>query len=538
MSSQVSRCPTCGSAYESEEPRDANIHVSLAAATRHGGLLASNEAPLEADLIVVKSMISKADERLLFLATEISRLQEWLKPLEDERDTLRNFRIQNKAILSPLRRIPPEILIEIFSWTLPSVREALAGGGLDVGRSPWVLGQISSSWRAAALSTPSLWSLVVIDYAVSSWCPPLMLETQIRRARSRSLKIHFYGYQQSDSRPQIAIFRSLAEHSSSWEELSVGLTSDMVPVLATLQNRIPSLRRLWITWDDSESPAAVGSIDVFHTAPSLVDVGIYNNYRHVPILLPAHQLTRYQLDAPWTVHAGLLKLAPNLVEARITDAFDDEGPWPEQGDIINIGLPKLQRLCVSHAGILRYLKTPALQEIVLRWYEDDPHLLSDLDSFVVRSSCSLRRICLSPDISTVSEILHKYPSITELVILAYSRSEDENAQGEGADTLVSHLTIPTGGAAVAPQLRAIEFGCKCGTSIDCALYLKMLESRWGAQNCTLNSAALLTDSASGPDPVTLGGLRSLHKDGLDLLLLHGGQGADVMRHWTYNARWT
>ncbi|KAJ7483458.1 hypothetical protein FB451DRAFT_1555422 [Mycena latifolia] len=367
-----------------------------------------------------------------------------------------------------------------------------------------------------------------------------MLETQI--ARARTLKIHFYGCEEADSRPQLTIFRCLAKHSSLWGELSISLTSDLVPVLVTCRHRIPSLRRLWILWEQSESQRAVESMDAFHSAPSLVNAGICNEYRFIPISLPGHQLTRYDVDAPWKAHEEILKIAQNLVEARIMINFDTE-PWPEQVDII--GLLHLRRLYVSLPETLRYLRTPALQEVAFRIYEDgsDPDLFSDIESFVVRSACNLRRVCFKgvPDTPTISDILHKAPSITELAILAYSRpGRVLNTQFQAANTLLSHLTTlnSTGGLTVAPQLCAIEFGCAGETSIDYALYLKMLEARWRAQNCAFQTATLLTESGLGPDPVTLDGLYSLREDGLDLLLLHGDKGAEVMGYWTYNSNWT
>ncbi|KAJ7609125.1 hypothetical protein FB45DRAFT_712214, partial [Roridomyces roridus] len=62
-------------------------------------------------------------------------------------------------ILSTLRRMPSEILAEIFLWTLPPFAQ-----NANVNQSPWVLEQISGCWRAISLSTPSLWSAVCVDY--------------------------------------------------------------------------------------------------------------------------------------------------------------------------------------------------------------------------------------------------------------------------------------------------------------------------------------------------------------------------------------
>ncbi|KAF8210997.1 hypothetical protein K438DRAFT_1534151, partial [Mycena galopus ATCC 62051] len=95
--------------------------------------------------------------RLAYLNEEISNLHEKLRQLENERASLPSYRTRNKAILSPLRRMPSEVLGEIFLWTLPSLQDAIITGRFDMGRSPWLLTRIRSRWRAVSLSTPSLW---------------------------------------------------------------------------------------------------------------------------------------------------------------------------------------------------------------------------------------------------------------------------------------------------------------------------------------------------------------------------------------------
>ncbi|KAJ7137954.1 hypothetical protein C8R44DRAFT_607011, partial [Mycena epipterygia] len=154
----ASRCFECGAISPAEEPLI--FDLAPAPGTRHHSLLNSNEAPLDSDSVIVKSVISKAREHLALVEREISRLRERVKYLEGERVSLSDHIAENNDILSPLRRMPPEVLGEIFSWTLPSIN-ALRFGGFGVTDSPWVLTHISSRWRAVSLSTPSLWSLLV-----------------------------------------------------------------------------------------------------------------------------------------------------------------------------------------------------------------------------------------------------------------------------------------------------------------------------------------------------------------------------------------
>ncbi|KAF7345503.1 ABC protein [Mycena venus] len=156
------RCHQCGaSGLTSTKPSDLNATPDLG--KRHRALLNSNEAPVDSDVAIVKLAISKNDARLASLDSEIARLRELLEQLEEERVSLLSDRTQNQAILSPLRKMPPEVLGDIFFWTLPSLRVARATGTY-ITHSPWVLIHVSRRFREVAISTSSLWSLVVVIY--------------------------------------------------------------------------------------------------------------------------------------------------------------------------------------------------------------------------------------------------------------------------------------------------------------------------------------------------------------------------------------
>ncbi|KAJ7302964.1 hypothetical protein DFH08DRAFT_794099, partial [Mycena albidolilacea] len=134
------------------------------ATTRHYALLDTNEPLDDPELALIHSVISDADARLACLDDEISTLEEKLQQLEEEHASLSHHRTRKKAILSPLSRMPSEVLGEIFMLTLPSVMADLGPKDYLVG-SPWVLPHISSRWRATSLSTPSLWSRIALNYS-------------------------------------------------------------------------------------------------------------------------------------------------------------------------------------------------------------------------------------------------------------------------------------------------------------------------------------------------------------------------------------
>jgi hypothetical protein len=60
----------------------------------------------------------------------------------------------HKALLSPARHLPPDVLQEIFLACLPTDRNA----AMSATEAPLLLTCICSAWRALALSTPALWT--------------------------------------------------------------------------------------------------------------------------------------------------------------------------------------------------------------------------------------------------------------------------------------------------------------------------------------------------------------------------------------------
>ncbi|KAF7371184.1 hypothetical protein MSAN_00753900 [Mycena sanguinolenta] len=476
-------------------------------------LLYSNEVPLDSDLPLIKSEISKIDASCDSVNEEIVQLHLRLKQLEAERDRLSSYRVQKCAILSPLRRMPPEILAEIFSLTRPNV---VIPSRRRSGYSPWFLTHVSRRWREIAVSTSSLWSLVVIDDhgdMDSAYSYPVpMLETQI--ARAQNLRIHFYGHALFDSHRQVEIFQYLAQYASRWEELYL-YSSSGSPLLADLRDTI-------------DPPVA---IDFVESAPSLVDVSIINGTFPVPISLPADQLTRYELNAPWETHRGILALAPNLVEAHIDVRFRDES-WSDTDVIID--LPALNRLFISHSEVLQHIRAPVLQELALS--VELTHRLSiaaELEAFLSHSSCTLRRLCLRRCCSsdTTIAILKSIPSLIELRIMVpvYDGFDEE--------TLMLNLTVHgvASDLIVAPQLSAIYFGTTRHSfrfTSGCRAYVKMVKSRWISPECALSRAMLMTNLT--PDLDTIKDLQLLRQEGMEFRSFAQDDALSLLASWVYS----
>ncbi|KAF7343736.1 F-box domain-containing protein [Mycena sanguinolenta] len=525
VQSIMSRCPECGSfVLQKPDPFELNIPIAPQTLARISRLWTTNDPAQEPELALIRPVAKKAAARLACLDSEIFRLRDHLRDLEEEHAALAEYHAKNSTILSPMRRIPSEILGEIFSWSL------LLSSAPDVKASPWVLTHVSRRWRAVAVTKFSLWSYIFLDFSCRRTYSLDMVRTQIQRAST--LNISFYGSRDSDSHPQINMLQLLLERSSIWEELRLQLIPALIPLITASRGRLPLLRRAWVQWNGPESQVAVESVDFFRIAPSLTDITVISEHRFVPTVLPIHhRLTRYDLDAPWATHYELLKSLPNLREVRITRDFDLPLAWPEPGEPIR--LLQLRRLYVSRIECLAYLTAPALESLVIHSHGGD-ETRSHLHPFVMRSSCRLRRLCMSglPDPQDVGDILQQQPSITEVAIMVRDEeTQDEDTERDALTALFTRFTI-TNSTAILPHICELHFGCRNAEAIYYPLYLDMVDSRWNADSCALKAAELvLPNTESHPDPESLMRIETLRQAGMQIVLLSGTIAQDRADQW-------
>ncbi|KAF8211012.1 hypothetical protein K438DRAFT_1569597, partial [Mycena galopus ATCC 62051] len=156
MGRDASLCSKCGALATSSFIETFEQPVP---GTQHFTLLNTNEPPKDSDATLVRTLISDVYAQLASLDDELSQVREKLRQLEQERALLSSYRTRNEAILSPLRRMPSELLAEIFSRTLSPVEDILRlqRGRFDIAQSPWLLTHVCHRWRAASHSTASLW---------------------------------------------------------------------------------------------------------------------------------------------------------------------------------------------------------------------------------------------------------------------------------------------------------------------------------------------------------------------------------------------
>lgn len=121
--------------------------------------LNSNYAAEEDNMPQLDSIIIQSTIELESIRIEMERTRQLYMELSGQHERLLNYMEAHRALLSPARRLPVEVLQEIFHHCS---LDKLEGSLVDHRQAPVLLTHICSSWRRVAIATPSLWSSIHI----------------------------------------------------------------------------------------------------------------------------------------------------------------------------------------------------------------------------------------------------------------------------------------------------------------------------------------------------------------------------------------
>ncbi|KAK7018871.1 hypothetical protein R3P38DRAFT_3319734 [Favolaschia claudopus] len=116
--------------------------------------LHTNYCASDDEISELKGLLAEPRLRLAKLDGEILALRQKLDGLVEQRESLCAHIQSHQALMSPIRRIPLDVLEQIFLACLPTHRNCV----MSAQEAPVLLGRICSSWRTLSLSAPRLWS--------------------------------------------------------------------------------------------------------------------------------------------------------------------------------------------------------------------------------------------------------------------------------------------------------------------------------------------------------------------------------------------
>ncbi|KAJ7460315.1 hypothetical protein FB451DRAFT_1563383 [Mycena latifolia] len=513
------RCWKCGAPPEPLSPTPAARVVVAASSEAFTHLLTSNDIPLDQEVPGIRHFLGNVQDGLDALDAQIDTLHATLTQLVRQREEMAEDLRRHRAVLSPIRRVPPELICAIFSMTLPFTRRAPTGtkhaNGGSVQQAPWHLGHICRFWRAVALSYPLLWSSIhVVDpphpSQFANIYPRSMMESQLLRSGSQPLDVVL------ECNGDLGLQDSVALTSDRWRALVVkasGLNS-VLSLFSVTQGRLSGLEMLELI--DPRGYWSSAPSDFFSTAPNLRKVILTDSRLRQPsptLVLPWYQITHYRGTYRAERQLEILQAAPGLVQCSLSFSNTVQPAGHEL-----VVLPALRRLYIRQASFLDLLDAPFLEDLFVEDFS-----IGTILPFVERSSCQLTKlVLLGCTIPAVSLALPSLSTLTDLHIRA------DTVERTPPSHLFDALTVASSKPIVCPRLVSFSFGIggRISPLAGCAdSLLAMVQSRLvPISQSRLYVVRLYCD---GPPDDLARAVGMLAREGLDVAFLGEREAEDL-----------
>ncbi len=392
-------------------------------------LLRTNLPPSEAQEAIFRETRRTGSPRLAELETRISDAQAKLDVLLQERDSLVWNMQRCTDVLNPIRRLPSDVLCEIFAHNMENSYSIQTGKELfdrKIYRIPyqWRLSMVCMNWRHAVLNYPRLWSMIdlTVTSARSSSSfgyskranPPMdnhhyfgagrLLAMHIYRSANHPLRVSLRG-----PTPQ-SLLSILISASYRWEHLFLDRDN-----LKTVDSPLGALISFQYILSSSDVDAIREQVPLLRSATSLRRLVVDNID---PVLLPGH------IIIPWSqinsvVVGGysltnenaiaLIKLAPKLDSVEFLDInhspLEPSHPAPDSAHSVSL---KSFSLFVNLLSTVRGASTnypstvtvlfdsltlPALEHFRIN-FGGACGLSESITRLLRRSQCALKRLTL------------------------------------------------------------------------------------------------------------------------------------------------
>ncbi|KAJ7186160.1 hypothetical protein C8R46DRAFT_1185621 [Mycena filopes] len=344
--------------------------------------------PSEPQAAALLKDIAEAEKAITLASSHISRLQDALERLVQQRKNLENFANTHRAVLSLLRLLPDEILLEIFRHSCAPTSEPSA-----TATAPWVASRVCRRRRAVSLSSPQLWRRFVLR---NSSAEPLSIlpqefPTQLERAGQTLLSINFGATKRIPGALDLFV-----PVSAQWEEVVVDcdtfsrLSAHKFPALKTL-----TILRYAHHIEDGSN---------FSALPSLVRLTLRLNDIPLPrgMSIPWSQLRRFDvhdvnsLDLLW-----ILAQLRQDAQVTVSGGYDPRSaPVHAETTSTLTSLSLIKGFGEFNAAVLDNLIAPAIRKLRITQDSDSRRnpLGEHIARFLHRSRCTLYHLSISANL--------------------------------------------------------------------------------------------------------------------------------------------
>ncbi|KAJ7111850.1 hypothetical protein C8R44DRAFT_882897 [Mycena epipterygia] len=360
----------------------------------------TNTVPSDAECEAIRHFLSDLEKDFATHTGEVARMQGLL----DQCQRLRESMEAHQALVSLARRLPEDIIREIFLACLPSSRNAV----MSAREAPLLLGQVCSSWRKIAFSTPQLWSSLHVVVPNVSRLPQLTGAVDDWLARSGVLPLSITLAVSAACEPGsdnvVTMIDVLTKFSLRWKRVKITLSprtiltpltnlhpSD-VPILesiaftsigsGTWQNVVAALDIPWRAFNFLRSPAI--------RCASFSSLG--GNLLALPLPWPLLRSLNFtsgslkdssSFQLTTTAARLILRQCPNLTTCTlcvtpdrnsVVDDPDIQPPSLVLPHLTNFTLDNREHSQVNAVSLLRCLRVPVLRRFEYRGPKYEGHL--------------------------------------------------------------------------------------------------------------------------------------------------------------------
>ncbi|KAF7357958.1 hypothetical protein MVEN_00842400 [Mycena venus] len=465
--------------------------------------LGTNYCPTGEEVLQIEALLVEPSLRLKGLDDEIAELQKAIDKLTEERNNLSIYVDGHKALISPVRRLPLDIIEEIFVACIPTHRNCV----MSASEAPVLLGRICSSWRTISLSTPRLWaklhivepsrwrfgsSNALVDDKVAQRLDTMKM--WLGRSGQCPLSISLQSGPDYDSPPSTPtetsgqFLQELIPFARRWQHIRLAmspvvfkelahLTAEDVPMLESVavhpQHQYPSAGVPWEHFGMLSSPR----ICSFAATGNSFPLSLFN-----PQILPLcwNLLTDLTIDGPtWQSpmsSGAMLQTMSHCTQLRTCKLVINDLGNPDLSHYSPVALPFLHTLELEFgttpgspvSRLLDWLSLPELRDFTLHGHTIMPHYLVSFFGLCPRlESVSIDSNSFSKN-SLLENLRGLPPTTRHLTIHDISHGSGDPLAASLDDKALEVLTPASGISTCCPALESLTI-TYCSLISDSAL---------------------------------------------------------------------
>ncbi|KAK0452824.1 uncharacterized protein EV420DRAFT_1482117 [Desarmillaria tabescens] len=343
--------------------------------------------------------------------------------LEHGRRQLQDIHQSHRSVMSPIRRLPVEILARIFALSTCSFYDVFDPHLKD---GPWTLSKVCSGWRVVATRCcPKMWKNMNIACKVAPRDPEALLRLVFSQCRDDPLHIRIGEIGEA----LIALLPIIMEESRRWRTFEVSYPNPkLVDVLQTVQGKLDILESLRLHMPNDAGQTLTRTFEV---APKLTRVELMNRKGEMQISLPFSQLLTY-IDDSYPRVAGMssaeyflniLKKSPRLFKFHAGRYlwFLGQHTIVHPAVVPPIVHESLEELSSYDPALLRSVLLPKLKVLKMETPDGKYSLrtpLLALCELIINSNCSLTSLTLrNVALGGWKDVLVLTPCLTTLEVV-------------------------------------------------------------------------------------------------------------------------